>query len=135
MAALRECLLALTTAFEERGPHEVIHLDVTALTVNVDSTLDDVDRRSAPSGIPVVPPNGLYEWDVRRDFVRSLPSGALKKRLGNTLAGPRTRRRFEITLSSSRVVGAREGFLLFRRHRLRAYAGRVLRFHLGQGRD
>lgn len=124
---LRPLLVALTDALEKRDAGvETVSIDLAARTTIVDSSLDDVDARPASAGWPVPPPDGLWEWRVRRDFVRALPPGPTKTRLGATLGGPKTRRRFEIALD---VAGGslHAAFRLSRRRRLRAYAGRVLR--------
>ena len=132
---LRPTLAALTDALEKRdGFAEVISLDLVTFELVVDSSLDDVDRRPARSGWVVRAPDGLWEWQVRRDFVRGLAAGRAKSRLGNTLGGPKTRRRFEVTLAAS--GGALHGeFRRFRRRRLRGYAGRVLRAAVALGVD
>ncbi len=131
--ALRPTLVALTYALEHRDAFaDSISLDLVTFEVLVDSSLEDVDRRPARSGWPVRAPDGLWEWQVRRDFVRSLPAGRVKSRLGNTLGGPKTRRRFEVALATA--DGALHGaFKRFRRRRLRGYAGRVLRAAVALG--
>lgn len=121
---MRQLLAALTNALSQRGPYEVIYLD--GARVHVDAALEDAETRRAPRGHVVPPPDGLFEWRVRRDFVRALPAGTLKRRLGDTLGGTRTRRRFEVTLGNAHE--AHEAFRLFRRRRLRAYAARVIRY-------
>ena len=133
--ALRATLAALTDALEHRDAFaEVISLDLVTFELFVDSSLDDVDRRRARSGWAVRTPDGLWEWQVRRDFVRGLPVGRVKSRMGNTLGGPKTRRRFEVALAAA--GGALHGaFKRFRRRRLRGYAGRVLRLALALGHD
>lgn len=127
-AVLRSALTALTDALEKR--EGAVWLDPTTLDVVVDSTLDDVDARPAPRGYPVPLPDGLWEWGVRRDFVRALPAGKAKQRLGATLGGPRTRRRFEVTLAGTALQRA---FRAMRRRRLRAWSARVLRCALSGG--
>ncbi len=124
---LRPTLAALTDALDEREAFsEVLSLDLVTFELTVDSSLDDVDGRPPRTGWVIPAPDGLWEWRVRRDFVRSLPAGRVKSRLGNTLGGPKTRRRFEVTLAAS--GGEMHGeFRRFRRRRLRGYAGRVLR--------
>jgi len=133
---LRPALAALTNALDRRDPFaEVLSLDLSTFELFVDSSLDDVDTRPNRAGWVVSPPDGLWEWRVRRDFVRSLPRSLAKTRLANTLAGPKTRRRFELTLSASSGALLAD-FKRTRRRRLRAYAARVLRaavaiHHLG----
>lgn len=127
---LRSALAALTDALEKRDPFaERIFLDPETLTVVVDSSLDDAERRPEARGAAISCPDGLWEWQLRRDFVRSLPPGRTKTRLGATLGGPKTRRRFEVTLAAA---GGRyhSDFKQWRRRRLRGYAARVLRVAL-----
>ena len=91
-----------------------------------------MDGRPARTGWVVRAPDGLWEWQVRRDFVRGLAAGRVKSRLGNTLGGPKTRRRFEVSLAAA--GGALHGaFKRFRRRRLRGYTGRVLRVAVALG--
>lgn len=133
-SSLRPALVALTNALDRRDPFaEVLSLDLTTFELVVDSKLDDVDHRPRRSGWVIAAPDGLWEWRVRRDFVRSLPRSPAKTRLANTLAGPKTRRRFEVTLSAS-SGGLLAEFRRARRRRLRAYAARVLRAALAMGR-
>jgi hypothetical protein len=129
--ALRTTLALLTDALERRDAFaDVIALDLVSFELVVDSRLEDVDRRPPRRGWVIRTPDGLWEWQVRRDFVRTLPPGVGKSRLGTTLGGPRTRRRFEVALAAA--GGPLHGaFRRFRRRRLRAYAGRVLRAALG----
>lgn len=126
-SSLRPVLVALTNALDRRDPFaEVLSLDLRTFELVVDSKLDDVDHRPRRSGWVIPPPDGLWEWRVRRDFVRSLPKSTAKTRLANTLAGPKTRRRFEVTLGASDAWLLVE-FRRVRRRRLRGYAARVLR--------
>ncbi len=126
---LRAFVASLTDALAGRGLEDAIRLEPSTLRIVVDSTLDDVDDRPSPVGFLVPPPDGLFEWRVRRDFVRSLPPGNEKRRLGQTLAGPKTRRRFEVLLAA-RGEPLHRAFGRFRRRRLRGYAARVVRFAL-----
>ena len=126
-STLRPALAALTDALDRRVPFaETLSLDLSTFELVVDSSLDDVDRRPKRAAWEIPPPDGLWEWRVRRDFVRALPAGRAKTRLANTLAGPKTRRRFEVTLGASGGALLAE-FRRARRRRLRAYAARVLR--------
>ena len=122
-------MATLTDALADRGPEDAIRLEPSTLRVVIDSRLDDVDARPSPAGLLVPPPDGLFEWRLRRDFVRSLPPGDAKRRLGQTLAGPKTRRRFELCLAA-RGDALHRAFGRFRRRRLRGYAARVVRFAL-----
>lgn len=143
---MRETLVALTDALAKRDREDVVLLDRSTWRVGVDSTLDDVDTRRARAAAfaeaLVVPcPDGLWEWSVRRDFVRSarkLVRGAPKdpaaddvKKLAATLAGTRTKRRFEVALGSVRDRTLVRAFALYRRRRIRAWAARVLHAVLG----
>jgi hypothetical protein len=129
--ALRALLEELTEALARAEHDDEVILDAAGHVAWVDSTLDDVDLRDrahAPSGLVVLRPDGLWEWAVRRDFVRGLLRGsAPKKRLAATLAGPKTRRRFEVALSTEPRL--ERAFELHRRRRLRAWAARILRVH------
>lgn len=129
--ALRALLEELTDALARAERDDEVILDAAGHVAWVDSTLDDVDVRDRPaaaSGLVVLRPDGLWEWALRRDFVRGLLRGsAPKKRLAATLAGPKTRRRFEVALSTEPLL--ERAFDLLRRRRLRAWAARVLRVH------
>ena len=131
---LRVCVATLTDAFAGRGPEDAIRLEPATLRVVIDSRLDDVDARPRPEGLLVPPPDGLFEWRLRRDFVRSLPPGEAKLRLGQTLAGPKTRRRFEVLLAA-RGGDLHRAFVRFRRRRLRGYAARFVRFTLAMSHE
>lgn len=124
---LRVLLEELTEALATAERDDDVFLDAAGHVAWVDSTLDDVDHRvRIEGGLAVLRPDGLWEWAVRRDFVRGLARGtAAKRRLAATLAGPKTRRRFEVALSTEPTL-ERE-FDLHRRRRLRAWAARVLR--------
>lgn len=135
MHSVKAACRALTNAFSNRAFGDVIRIDPSTLAVVVDSRLDDVDARAVGSGLEIVPPDGLYEWSIRRDFVRSLPRGEAKRRLSETLAGPKTRRRFEVIVSASRDDDLLRAFTLFRHRRLRRYAARVVRFVLAGARS
>jgi hypothetical protein len=129
--ALRVLLEELTDALARAEHHDEVIVDAASHVAWVDSTLDDVDLRDrlrAPNGLVVLRPDGLWEWAVRRDFVRGLGRGSAgKRRLAATLAGPKTRRRFEVALSTEPLL--ERAFDLHRRRRLRAWAARVLRMH------
>jgi hypothetical protein len=127
--ALRVLLEELTDALAAAEHDDDVIIDAAGHVAWVDSTLDDVDHRDrTPSGLAVLRPDGLWEWAVRRDFVRGLARGtAAKRRLAATLAGPKTRRRFEVALSTEPML--ERAFDLHRRRRLRAWAGRILRVH------
>jgi hypothetical protein len=122
-------LRELTDALAVAEHDDEVMIDATGHVAWVDSALEDVDRRRHPGlGFVVLRPDGLWEWAMRRDFVRRLERGsAAKKKLALTLAGPKTRRRFEVALSTEPRL-ERE-FTLHRRRRLRAWAARVLRTH------
>jgi hypothetical protein len=128
---LRALLEELTEALARAEHDDEVILDAAGHVAWVDSTLDDVDLRDrarAPSGRVVLRPDGLWEWAMRRDFVRGLVRGSAgKRRLAATLAGPKTRRRFEVALSAEPLL--ERAFDLHRRRRLRAWAARVLRVH------
>ena len=102
----RACVAALTDALAKSDRDDVVLLDRTTWTVRIDSTLDDVDARRARADALAVPrPDGLWEWEVRRDFVRRARKLATSevaredvKKLAATLAGSRTKRRFEVAL-------------------------------------
>ena len=128
-SVLRICVASLTDALAGRGPDDTIRLEPSTLRIVIDSRLDDVDARPRPKGLLVPPPDGLFEWRIRRDFVRSLPPGNEKRRLGQTLAGPKTKRRFELLLAARGEL-LHSAFGRFRRRRLRSYAARVVRFAL-----
>ena len=135
--ALRALLEELTDALATAEHDDDVIIDAAGHVAWVDSTLDDVDHReqrqrahrvSASPALPVLRPDGLWEWAVRRDFVRALARGSPeKRRLAVTLAGPKTRRRFEVALSTEPSL--ERTFELHRRRRLRAWAARVLRVH------
>jgi len=115
-------------ALDRRDPFgDRIYLDPAKLVVMVDSALDDAETRAEARGWLVPHPDGLWEWCVRRDFVRTLPPSRAKTKLGTTLAGPKTRRRFEVAIAAA---GGRwhADFAQWRRTRLRRYAARVVRF-------
>jgi hypothetical protein len=126
---LRALLEELTEALATAEHDDEVVIDAAGRVAWVDSTLDDVDHRERPErGLAVLRPDGLWEWAMRRDFVRGLARGSVaKRRLAATLAGPKTRRRFEVALSTDPAL-ERE-FDLHRRRRLRAWAARVLRIH------
>lgn len=136
---MREALVALTDALAKCDREDVVLLDRSTWRVGVDSPLDDVDTRCARAAAfadaLVVPcPDGLWEWGVRRDFVRSARKLAERevtradvKRLAATLAGSRTKRRFEVALGLVRDRTLLRAFALYRRRKVRAWAGRVLR--------
>ena len=131
--SLRSTLAALTDALATGEPEDVVLLDRSG-TVSVDSTLDDVDARSSIAGKSVVPrPDGLWEWQARRDWIRALPHGDERRRLSRTLAGPRTKRRFALALDLARDPALVRAFRVYRRRRLRGWAARVLRFVLARG--
>jgi hypothetical protein len=133
---LRGLLEELTDALAVAEHDDDVIIDADGHVAWVDSTLDDVDQRERrelrelrESGLAVLRPDGLWEWAVRRDFVRGLPRGsAAKRRLAATLAGPKTRRRFEVALSTEPAL--ERGFDLHRRRRLRGWAARILRVHV-----
>lgn len=126
---LRGLLEALTEALATAEHDDEVVIDAAGHVAWVDSTLDDIDDRArAERGLAVLRPDGLWEWAMRRDFVRGLSRGSVaKRRLAATLAGPKTRRRFEVALSTDPAL--ERDFDLQRRRRLRAWAGRVLRVH------
>lgn len=128
--ALRALLGELTDALARAEHDDDVILDGAGHVAWVDSTLDDADVRDrAPSGLAVLRPSGLWEWALRRDFVRGLPRGAgTKRKLAATLAGPKTRRRFEVALSADPLL--ERAFELHRRRRLRAWAAKILRVHV-----
>ncbi|MDB4935337.1 MAG: hypothetical protein JWP87_2309 [Labilithrix sp.] len=126
----RSCLAALTDALARAEREDVVLLDVASFTVRTDSTLDDVDKRRARApAVPVTRPDGLWEWQIRRDFVRSIRKTSRDdaRRLAATLAGTRTKRRFEVVLGLVHDQSLIRAFALHRRRRLRAWAGRLLR--------
>lgn len=126
----RACLVALTDALARAEREELVLLDLPARRVRIDSTLDDVDERTPRgSALPVSRPDGLWEWEVRRDFVRGIRKLAREdaRRLADTLGGMRTKRRFEVALGLVRDRSLVRAFALFRRRRLRGWAARVLR--------
>lgn len=132
--ALRALLEELTDALARAEHDDEVIVDAAGHVAWVDSTLEDVDLRDhargarVPSTLVVLRPDGLWEWALRRDFVRGLVRGsAPKKRLAATLAGPKTRRRFEVALSTEPLL--ERAFDLHRRRRLRAWAARILRVH------
>lgn len=133
--ALRALLEELTEALATAERDDAVLIDASGHVAWVDSTLDDVDHRfdarsraRARGGFGVLRPDGLWEWAVRRDFVRGLARGTTaKRRLAATLAGPKTRRRFQVALSIEPALV--RAFELHRRRRLRGWAGRVLRAH------
>lgn len=128
--SLRACLVGLTEALSRADRDDVVLLDLALLTARIDSTLDDADaRRGSAKALAVTRPDGLWEWQVRRDFVRSIRKKALHdaRRLAPTLAGTRTKRRFEVALGLVHDPSLIRAFGLFRRRRLRAWAGRLLR--------
>lgn len=129
-SALRGLLAELTDALAVAEHDDDVVIDAAGHVAWVDSTLDDVDRRErAEPGFAVLRPDGLWEWAVRRDFVRGLARGSTaKRRLAATLSGPKTRRRFEVTLSTEPAL--ERAFDLHRRRRLRGWAARVLRVHV-----
>jgi hypothetical protein len=126
---LRVLLEELTEALAAAEHDDDVIIGADGRVVWVDSTLDDVDYRDGRSGgLAVLRPDGLWEWAVRRDFVRGLARGtAAKRRLAATLAGPKTRRRFEVALSTEPML--ERAFDLHRRRRLRSWAARILRVH------
>lgn len=131
--ALRGVLEELTDALAVAEHDDDVSIDAHGHVAWIDSTLDDVDHRERrehrETGLIVLRPDGLWEWAVRRDFVRALPRGsASKRRLAATLAGPKTRRRFEVALSTEPAL--ERDFDLHRRRRLRGWAARVLRVHV-----
>ncbi len=136
---LRGLLEELTDALAVAEHDDDVLIDAGGHVAWVDSTLDDIDQRErrerldlrehGESGLAVLRPDGLWEWAVRRDFVRELPRGsAAKRRLAATLAGPKTRRRFEVALSTAPAL--ERAFDLHRRRRLRGWAARILRVHV-----
>jgi hypothetical protein len=132
--ALRASLAALTDALARAEREDLVLFDVASGSARIDSTLDDVDRRRphAPA-LPITRPDGLWEWQVRRDFVRSIRKTAPvdARRLATTLAGTRTKRRFEVALGLVQDQALIRAFALHRRRRLRGWAARVLRAALG----
>jgi hypothetical protein len=137
--ALRGLLQELTDALAVAERDDDVTIDADGHVAWIDSTLDDVDQREQRerrerregrgAGLIVLRPDGLWEWGVRRDFVRALARGSpSKRRLAATLAGPKTRRRFEVALST--VPALERDFDLHRRRRLRGWAARVLRVHV-----
>lgn len=108
----RALLEELTDALASAEHDDDVVIDATGRIAWVDSTLDDVDHREGARrrhgrspALPVLRPDGLWEWAVRRDFVRGLARGdAAKRRLAGTLAGPKTRRRFEVALSAEPLL-------------------------------
>lgn len=105
-------------------------LDVVTLDARIDSPLDDAEgKRAREAAVPVARPDGLWEWQVRRDFVRLIRVAARAdaRRLATTLAGTRTKRRFEVALGLVREQWLVRAFQLHRRRRLRGWASRVLR--------
>jgi len=129
---LRARLAALTGALERAERDDVVLLDPLAGVAHVDSALDDVDDRVARGrdvAVAVARPDGLWEWEVRRDFVRSVRALAPvdARRLGTTLRGARTKRRFELALGLVKDRSLLRAFALFRRRRLRGWAARLLR--------
>lgn len=137
LTALTNALIALTNALARAEQEDVVLLNRAAWSVRIDSTLDDVDVRPAHAAVEerdevaVTRPDGLWEWEVRRDFVRSLrtrkDSRDDARKLAATLAGPRTKRRFEVALGQVRERTLIRAFALYRRQRVRAWAARVLR--------
>ena len=123
----------LTDALAVAERDDDVIIDADGHVAWIDSMLDDVDQRErrehGESGLAVLRPDGLWEWAVRRDFVRGLPRGSAgKRRLAATLAGPKTRRRFEVALSTEPAL--EQDFDLHRRRRLRGWAARILRVHV-----
>jgi hypothetical protein len=130
---LRGLLEELTDALAVAEHDDDVIIDADGHVAWVDSVLDDADERErrerGESGLAVLRPDGLWEWSVRRDFVRGLTRGsAAKRRLAATLAGPKTRRRFEVALSTEPAL--ERDFDLHRRRRLRGWAARILRVHV-----
>jgi hypothetical protein len=126
---LRVLLEELTEALAAAEHDDDVIIGADGRVAWVDSTLDDVDHRDGRAGgLAVLRPDGLWEWAVRRDFVRGPARGtAAKRRLAATLAGPKTRRRFEVALSTEPML--ERAFDLHRRRRLRGWAARILRVH------
>lgn len=133
----RSALTALTNALARAEQEDVVFLNRAAWSVRIDSPLDDVDARPARGAIEerdelaVTRPDGLWEWEVRRDFVRSLRTRKSSRddarKLAATLAGSRTKRRFEVALGQVRERTLIRAFALHRRRRVRGWAARVLR--------
>jgi hypothetical protein len=130
LRALRSCLAALTDVLARAERDDVVLLDLAAGSARIDSTLDDAEeRRPHGKAVPVARPDGLWEWQVRRDFVRTIrkTAPADARRLATTLAGTRTKRRFEVALRLVDDQSLVRAFELYRRRRLRGWAGRLLR--------
>ena len=131
--SLRRCLSELTDALARAERDQVVVLDVANARARAASRLDADAAVAVGNAREVLRPDGLWEWDVRRDFVRSIRRMRRKdaERLAATLGGPRSRARFALALTSAGDAALVRAFDLHRRRRLRAWAGRVLRATLG----
>ena len=131
--SLRRCLSELTDALARAERDQVVLLDVVNARARAASRVDADAAAAVGSARVVLRPDGLWEWMVRRDFVRSIRREHRKdaERLAATLGGPRSRSRFALALTSTGDAMLVRAFDLHRRRRLRAWAGRVLRATLG----
>ena len=130
--SLRECLSNLTDALANAEHEDVVLLDV----VNGQTSISPASHGSPAAPLArvhaVTRPDGLWEWRVRRDFVRAIRRDRRKDsdRLAATLGGPRSRQRFVLALADLGDAALVRAFDLHRRRQLRAWAGRVLRVAL-----
>lgn len=131
--SLRRCLSELTDALARAERDQVVVLDVANARARNASRLDAEAAIAVGSARVVLRPDGIWEWSVRRDFVRAIRRERRKdaERLAATLGGPRSRARFALALRSTDDTTLVRAFDLHRRRRLRAWAGRVLRATLG----
>lgn len=136
--SLRRCLFELTDALARAEHEQRVHLDVTNGHANI-APAPGPAPEAEQAGIRgrevvVARPDGLWEWRVRRDFVRVLRRERRKEadRLAATLGGPRSRQRFVLALARLGDASLVHAFDLHRRRQLRAWAGRVLRAALVQ---
>ena len=128
--ALRECLVELTDALAHAGRDDVVLLDLASAHARIVPP----EAATMPHARRVPRPDGLWEWSVRRDFVRALRRERRKEadRLAATLGGPRSRQRFITALTTIGDEGLVRAFDLHRRRRLRAWSARILRAALAE---
>ena len=126
--SLRGCLCELTDALARAEQDEVVLLNLIEGRAAIVPALDG-ESVAAGRTVVVARPDGLWEWRIRRDFVRVLRRERRRDadRLAATLGGPRSRQRFVVALGQLGDASLVHAFDLHRRRQLRAWAGRVLR--------
>ena len=107
--SLRSCLAALTDALARAEREDLVLLDAVRGAVRLDSSLDDAEVRAARDdgrALPVARPDGFWEWQMRRDFVRSIRS--VESALGDGQKRPAPSERATAAVARKSLVAARD---------------------------